>query len=116
MAGIIARQRKDGTKGYTARVRLRRGQTVLHEEVKTFSSKTAAKGWAKSREVELEDPGSLARAQQGDTSLSSIIRWYMLAARACQPGVLISEIRDAGPAAVPHDVCNQRASEPESAR
>ena len=92
MAGIIARQRKDGTKGYTARVRLRRGQTVLHEEVKTFSSKTAAKGWAKSREVELEDPGALARAQQGDTSLSSIIRWYMLAVRACQPGVLISEI------------------------
>jgi hypothetical protein len=50
---------------------------VVHEEVKTFSSKTAAKGWAKSREVELEDPGSLARAQQGDTSLSSIIRWYI---------------------------------------
>jgi hypothetical protein len=29
MAGIIAGQRKDGTKGYTARVRLRHGRTVL---------------------------------------------------------------------------------------
>jgi hypothetical protein len=77
MAGIIARQRKDGTKSYTARVRLRRGKKVLHEEVKTFSSKTAAKDWAKTREVELEDPGSLAKAQQGNTSLSSIIRWYI---------------------------------------
>jgi integrase len=77
MAAIISRARADGSTGYTARVRLREGQVVIHQETKTFSSKTAAKDWAKRREVELETPGVLAKAQQGDTSLASIIRWYI---------------------------------------
>lgn len=77
MAGIVARQRKDGTTGYTARVRLREGQTVVYQETKTFSSKAAARGWAKRREIELENPGALAMARQGDTSLACVIRWYI---------------------------------------
>jgi hypothetical protein len=40
MAGIQARRRKDGTMGYTARVRIREGQTTVHKENQTFSSKT----------------------------------------------------------------------------
>ena len=77
MAAIITRPRKDGTKGYTARVRLREGKTIIYEENKTFSSRGAARDWAKRREVELEDPGALAKAQQGNTSLASLIRWYI---------------------------------------
>ena len=38
MAAIITRPRKDGTKGYTARVRLRAGKTIIYEENKTFSN------------------------------------------------------------------------------
>lgn len=77
MANIIARARKDGTTGYTARLRLREGKVIVHEETKTFSSKAAAKDWARRREVELESPGALAIAHQGETSLASVIRWYI---------------------------------------
>jgi hypothetical protein len=58
MATIRARRQSDGTIRYTAIVRLRQGKTVLHYESKTFSQRSAASGWAKSREVALEDPSS----------------------------------------------------------
>lgn len=72
----VARRRKDGTVGYTTRIRIRRDKKLLYEEVMTFSRLTAARNWARCRDVELESPRALAKAQQGNTSLASVIRWY----------------------------------------
>jgi len=62
---------------YTAMVRLRKGKTVIHQENKTFAFRAAAFSWAKHREVELEKPGALEKAQQGEFSFAGLIRWYI---------------------------------------
>jgi len=77
MATIVARTRRDGSIGYTARIRLHKSGKLVHKENKTFSTKTAAEKWGKKREVELENPAELLAAQIGDVSLGSLIRWYI---------------------------------------
>ena len=77
MATIRARRQANGTLRYTAMVRLRKGKTLIHQEAKTFSHRGAAASWAKVREVELQRPGALDQAQQGETSLAALIRWYI---------------------------------------
>ena len=77
MATIRARQRADGSVGYTAYIRLHRDQKIIHQEAKTFSRRVAAEKWARAREVELEDPSALIRAREGDVTLASLIRWYI---------------------------------------
>jgi hypothetical protein len=76
MSNIRARRRKDGSVGYTARVRIRVKGRVVHQEIQTFSTKAVGQ-WAKRREVELEDPTELDKARQGETTLASVIRWYI---------------------------------------
>lgn len=77
MAHILARKQADGSTRYTAVIRIRRGKTVVHREAKTFSHRGAAVKWAKSREVALEDPAALVRAEHGEKSLRELIRWYI---------------------------------------
>jgi integrase len=77
MATIRARKQANGMIRYTAMVRLRKGKTVIHQENKTFAFRAAAFSWAKHREVELEKPGALEQAQQGEFSLAGLIRWYI---------------------------------------
>jgi len=77
MATIKARKQANGTTRYTAIVRLRRRKTIIHRESKTFTFRAAAFSWAKHREVELEKPGALERAQQEEFSLAGLIRWYI---------------------------------------
>ena len=77
MPTIIVRPRLDGSIGYTARVRIRKNQKVVHQETMTFSTRSAAEKWGKRREVELEDPHLLALAKHGETTLASVIRWYI---------------------------------------
>jgi integrase len=77
MATIKERRRKDGSTGYTAIIRLRKKGKVLHEEAATYSSRALARAWAKRREVELEDPKALLRAQGGGTVLKDLIQWYI---------------------------------------
>ena len=77
MATIRARKQADGTTRYPAMVRVRRGSTVIHQENKTFTHRSAALTWAKHREVALEDPGALIRVQQGAPTLAALIRWYI---------------------------------------
>ncbi len=76
MTTIVTRRRLDGSTGYMARVRIRKGQKVVYNETQTFSTRAAALKWAKRREVELEDPAALALAKHVDTSLASLIKWY----------------------------------------
>ncbi len=77
MATIKARKQADGSHRYTVVVRIRRQGKVLHQEAKTFAHRSAAERWGKHREVALETPANLARAQQPSTKLSKLIRWYI---------------------------------------
>ena len=77
MPAIKARKQVDGSLRYTAVVRIRRQGKVLHQEAKTFAHRSAAERWGKHREVALEDPSALVRAQQPSTKLSKLIRWYI---------------------------------------
>ena len=77
MATIRARKQSDGTTRYTAIVRIRKRKAIIYQEYRTFALRTAAVSWAKHREVELEKPGSLYRAQHGTPTLSELIRWYI---------------------------------------
>lgn len=76
MATIVARKRADGPR-FTARIRLTRDGELIHKETKTFSTKAAAREWAKRREVELENPDTLAVAKAQDLTLAKLIRWYI---------------------------------------
>ena len=77
MTTIKARKQANGSIRHTAIVRIRRGKTIIHRESKSFAFRAAAPSWAKHREVELEQPGALERAQQGELSLGSLVRWYI---------------------------------------
>ena len=77
MAYIKVRKQSDGSTRYTAIIRLRSGETIVHQEAKTFAHRSAAITWAKHREVELENPSALARVQQGAPTLAELIRWYI---------------------------------------
>lgn len=77
MATIVARKRADGPR-YTAIIRLYRDGQLLHRESQTFSTNAAAREWARRREVELENPTTLATAiSGGDCTLAALIRWYI---------------------------------------
>jgi integrase len=77
MATIKARKQANGSTRYTAIVRIRRGTTVLHQESRTFTHRTAALSWAKHREVALEDPAALTRHRHGAPTLAELIHWYI---------------------------------------
>jgi integrase len=77
MPTIKARKQANGSTRYTAVVRLRRGTTVLHQESRTFTHRTAALSWAKHREVALEDPAELTRLRVSTPTLADLIRWYI---------------------------------------
>ena len=77
MATIRARKQADKSTRYTAIVRIRKGKTIVHQEYRTFALRTAAVSWAKHREVALENPGALTRAQHGAPTLAELVRWYV---------------------------------------
>ena len=77
MPYIKARKQADGSRRYTAIVRIRRNGKILHQEAQTFTHRSAAERWGKHREVTLENPANLKRAQQPSTKLRALIRWYI---------------------------------------
>jgi integrase len=77
MSTIKARKQANGSTRYTAIVRIRRGTTVLHQESRTFTHRTAALSWARHREVALEEPAALTRQQHGAPTLAELIHWYI---------------------------------------
>ncbi len=77
MATIKARKQANGSTRYTAIVRIRRGTTVLHQESRTFTHRTAALSWARHREVALEEPAALTRHRHGAPTLADLIHWYI---------------------------------------
>lgn len=77
MATIRTRKQADGSTRYTAIVRIRRGKTLVHQECKTFSLRTAAASWAKHREVQLENEAIAGRKSHDPVTLAELIRWYI---------------------------------------
>jgi hypothetical protein len=72
MPYIKLRKQADGSLRYTAIVRIRLNGKMLHQETKTFTHRSAAERWGKHREVALENPTALSRAQQPSTKLARL--------------------------------------------
>jgi integrase len=77
MATIRARQRADGSIGYTAIIRIKKHGAIIHQEAQTFSREALARDWARRREVELEGPGAIALAKLGPLALGPLILRYI---------------------------------------
>ncbi|WP_064577164.1 site-specific integrase [Cupriavidus gilardii] len=73
MGTITQRQRKDGSIGYTAQIRLKRDGAVVFTEAQTFDRRQAAASWLEKRERQLAQPGALEAAAQEDPLLSEVI-------------------------------------------
>jgi integrase len=73
---IVERKREDGTKGFTAQIRINRDGRK-HTEAQTFDRKQAAAAWLKKRETELAVPGALDRINAADPLLSEVIGQYL---------------------------------------
>ena len=61
MGTITGRRRKDGTKRYRAKVRIKRRAHVVYSESRTFGKQAVARDWIRQREEELEVPGPWSR-------------------------------------------------------
>lgn len=81
MGTISERVRKDGSIGYTAQIRLKRGGKVIYTESETFDRRPAAASWLTKRERELSQPGALETAKQTDPLLSEVIGRYIRESR-----------------------------------
>lgn len=71
MATITARPAKDGKQRFTAQIR-----TKGHTEAKTFSTKTAARDWARKREVELKEKPHLVGTEGHKHTLADALDRY----------------------------------------
>ncbi|MCA1287912.1 hypothetical protein [Salipiger bermudensis] len=61
MGTIMARQKKDGAKSFTAVIRKKKGGKIVLTLSDTFSSRQAAERWMKKTERDLKDKGALDR-------------------------------------------------------
>lgn len=59
MGTITARNRKDGSLGYTAQILRKKGGSIVVREAKTFDRKREAEAWARFREIEIDRPGAV---------------------------------------------------------
>ena len=75
MGTITARERKDGSVAYLARVRVMRDGITYHE-TETFDRRPIATSWIKKRERELAVPGAIADCKAADPPLAKAIDRY----------------------------------------
>lgn len=75
MGTVTERKRKDGSKSYTAQIRIMRDGKMVHSEAQTFERKQAAKAWLSRRENELSKPGALEK--KADKTLGEAIEKYV---------------------------------------
>jgi len=77
MGTITERKRKDGSKGYTAQIRIKRDGVIVHTEAQTFERKQAASQWLRKRETQLAEPGALDALKKPDVTLAEAIGKYV---------------------------------------
>jgi integrase len=74
MGTILERKRKDGSIGYTALIRIKKGGAIIFSQTETFDRRQAAGAWLKKRETELAQPGALTKPV--DPMLRDVIDQY----------------------------------------
>lgn len=77
MGTIVQRARKDGSVGYTAQIRIKRGGRVAFTEARTFDSADKARRWMVKREAEMLKPGALDAVKRSGQTLSDLIDAYV---------------------------------------
>ncbi|PAA11349.1 site-specific integrase [Pseudomonas fragi] len=85
MATIRARKRTDGSISYTAQIRLFRDGAQVYQESQTFARKQAAQAWVRKREVELDQPGAIERANRVGATVKEMIGRYLLEMAKARP-------------------------------
>lgn len=75
MGTIIARTRKDGSKGYRAQIVRKKDGDIVWRETQTFDRRPAAVAWLARRETELAQPGAMER--KDDPPLADVIDRYI---------------------------------------
>lgn len=85
MATIRARKRTDGSISYTAQIRLFRDGVQVYQESQTFARKQAAQAWVRKREVELDQPGAIERANRIGATVKEMIERYLLEMAKARP-------------------------------
>ncbi|NTJ63514.1 site-specific integrase [Agrobacterium rhizogenes] len=78
MGTISVRTRVNGTKSYTAQIRIKRDRKLVHSETQTFDRMAAAKTWLRKRETALHEPGALQRLQRPHVTLADAIDQYIM--------------------------------------
>jgi integrase len=106
MGTITSRERRDGTVGHTAQIRLKRGGKVIHTEAQTFDRRPAAAAWLKKREGELAQPGALDRLTADDPTLGEVIDRYISGSKKAIGRTKAQVLR----AIKGHDLANLRCS------
>lgn len=76
MGTITERKRKDGSRAYTAQIRIKRDGAIVHSEAQTFDRKPVASAWLKKRETELSAPGAMDALKKSDVTLGDVIDKY----------------------------------------
>lgn len=77
MATIVARPRKDGTIGYTAQIKVKRGGKIVFSQAQTFDREAAARAWVKKKEAALAKPGGLEAAMKPKGNVGDLIDRYV---------------------------------------
>jgi integrase len=81
MGTLIKRPRKDGTVGYTARVKLKRGGKILFSLAQTFDRESAANAWITKKEKEIYAPDFLEVQKKSVVTLAEAIDRYISQSR-----------------------------------
>ncbi|MBT9373121.1 site-specific integrase [Rhizobium sp. CSW-27] len=77
MGTIVERRRKDGSRAYTAQIRIMRDGVKVHTEAQTFDRRPAASAWLKKRETQLAAPGALEALNAPQVTLADAINKYL---------------------------------------
>ena len=77
MGTISERKRRDGTKSYTAQIRIKREGKTVHTEAQTFDRRPAAAAWLKRRETQLSEPGAIEKLRAPQATLAQAIERYV---------------------------------------
>lgn len=73
MATITTRKTKTGEIRHKFEIRIQKDGQIIHQESKTFSSKSVGKDWAKKREAELDNPDVIEKHKHKGVTLKQVM-------------------------------------------
>lgn len=101
MGTITARKRADGSTAYTAQIRLKDKNVIVHTEAQTFTRKALAQAWLKRREAQLQEARALGTLQAAKVTVGELLDSYVAQAEGItewgrSKTADIRRLRDAG--------------------